>query len=136
MSRRVCRAAAATGVAVSALAHLASFTPMGARLPEALIVVLFAGALVLLLAMLGRVRRLTAPTRSWRRLEVYDWRGLASRVPMPLRRLVAITAAYALLNFGLSVLAEAGALRVASGHCLLFYLIPLAYFGHVEPGLS
>ena len=68
--------------------------------------------------MLGRLRRLTAPTRSWRRLEVYDWRALAGRVPPPLRRLVAITAAYALLNFGLSVLAEAGALRVASGQLL------------------
>ncbi len=136
MSERVCRAASAAGVAVSALAHLASFTPLGARVPEAAIVALFAGALILLLLMLVRLRRLAAPTHAWRGLEVYDWRGLVRRVPPPLRRLIAATAAYALLNFGLSVLAEAGALRVASGHCLLFYLFPLAYFGHVEPRLS
>ena len=41
-------------------------------------------------------------------------------------------------RFGLrrSVLAEAGALRIASGHGLLFYLIPWVYFRHVEPTLS
>jgi hypothetical protein len=136
MSERVCRAASAAGVAASALAHLASFTPLGARVPEAVIVVLFAGALILLVVVLARLRRLAAPTHAWRRLEVYDWRGLVRRVPPSLRRLIAAAAAYALLNFALSVLAEAGALRVASGHCLLFYLIPFAYFAHVEPGLS
>jgi hypothetical protein len=136
MSGRVCRAASAAGVAASALAHLVSFTPLGARVPEAVIVALFAGALILLVVMLARLRSLAAPTRAWRRLEVYDWRGVIRRVPPPLRRLVAATAAYALLNFGLSVLAEAGALRVASGHCLLFYLIPFAYFAHVEPSLG
>ena len=130
---RVCRAASAAGVAASAIAHLASFTPLGARVPDALVVVLFAGALALLLAMLARLRRRAAPTRAWRRVEVYDWRALADRVPPPLRWLVAAVATYALLNLGLAVLAEAGPLRIASGHSLLFYLIPLVYFGHVEP---
>lgn len=136
MSGRVCRAASAVGVAASALAHLVSFTPLAGRVSDGVVVALFAGALVLLVLMLARMRRLAAPAHAWRRLHVYDWRALARRVPPPLRRLVAATAAYALLNFGLSVLAEAGALRVASGHCLLFYLIPLAYFGHAEPGVS
>jgi hypothetical protein len=43
---------------------------------------------------------------------------------------------YALLNFALSVLADGGALRIASGHGVLFYLIPFVYFRHVEPVLS
>jgi hypothetical protein len=133
---RVCRAASAAGVAASALAHLVSFTPLGARLPDALIVILFAGALALLVTMLARLRGRAARTRAWRRVEVYDWRALAGRVPSPLRWLVAATAMYALFNFALAVLAEAGPLRIASGHGLLFYLIPLVYFHHVEPALS
>jgi hypothetical protein len=136
MSRRVCRAASAGGVTASAIAHLVSFTPLGARVPEALIVVLFAGALILLVAMLARLRRRAAPARAWRRVEVYDWRALPGHVPPPLRWLVAATATYALLNFALAVLADAGALRIASGHGVLFYLIPFVYFRHVEPVLS
>jgi hypothetical protein len=135
MSARVGRAAASVGLVASALAHLASFTPLAARVPDAAVIVLFAGALALLVVMLARLRgRVTA--RPWRRLQVYDWRELGRRVPPPLRGLIAATAAYAVLNFGLSLLAEAGALRVASGQGLLFYLIPLVYFRHVEPTLS
>jgi hypothetical protein len=136
MWERVLRGAASVGLVASALAHLASFTPFAARVPVAAIVALFGGALVLLLAMLARLRRRAAPARAWRRVEVYDWRELGRRVPGPIRALVAATAAYALLNFALSVLAEAGALRIASGHGLLFYLIPLVYFRHVEPTLG
>lgn len=133
---RVGRAAASVGLVASALAHLVSFTPLAARVPDAAVVVLFGGALVLLVAMLARLRRRAAPARAWRRVEVYDWRALGRRVPPPVRGLMAATAVYALLNFGLAVLAEAGALRIASGHGLLFYLIPLVYFRHVEPTLS
>jgi hypothetical protein len=132
---RVGRAAASVGLVASALAHLLSFVPLGARVPDALVVVLFAGALALLVLMLARLRR-AAPAHAWRRVEVYDWRALARRVPGPVRGVIAATAAYALLNFGLAVLAEAGALRIASGHGLLFYLIPWVYFRHVEPTLS
>jgi hypothetical protein len=132
---RVGRAAASVGLVASALAHLLSFVPLGARVPDTLVVVLFAGALALLVLMLARLRR-AAPAHAWRRVEVYDWRELARRVPGPVRGIVAATAAYALLNFGLAVLAEAGALRIASGHGLLFYLIPWVYFRHVEPTLS
>lgn len=130
------RAAAAFGLAASAGAHLLSFTPLGARVPDAFIVVLFAGAIVLLLVMLARLRRRVAPARAGRRVEVLDWRGLSRRVPVPLRGLVVAVAAYSLLNFGLAVLTEGGALRIATGHGLLFYLIPFVYFAHVEPTLS
>jgi hypothetical protein len=136
MGARVGRAAAALGLAASAVAHLLSFTPLGARVPDAFIVALFAGAVALLVVMLARLRRRAAPARAWRRVEVLDWRGLSRRVPPPLRGLVVAVAAYSLLNFGLAVLAEAGALRIATGHGLLFYLIPLVYFAHVEPTLS
>jgi hypothetical protein len=54
-------------------------------------------------------------------------------VPLPLQGLVAATAAYSVLNFGLSLLSEAGSLRIASGQLLLFYLIPLLYFRFVDP---
>jgi len=136
MGARVGRAAAALGLAASAVAHLLSFTPLGARVPDAFIVALFAGAVALLVVMLARLRRRAAPARAWRRVEVLDWRALSRRVPPPLRGLVAAVAAYSLLNFGLAVLAEAGALRIATGHGLFFYLIPLVYFAHVEPTLS
>ncbi|HKZ06833.1 MAG TPA: hypothetical protein VJU81_15305 [Methylomirabilota bacterium] len=132
---RVGRAAASVGLVASALAHLASFTPLVARVPDALVVVLFAGALALLVFMLARLRR-AAPAHAWRRVEVYDWRELGRRVPGPVRGIIAATAAYALLNFALAVVAEAGALRIASGHGLLFYLIPWVYFRHVEPTFS
>jgi hypothetical protein len=42
------------------------------------------------------------------------------------------------LNFGLSLLSEAGSLRIASGQLLLFYLIPLVYFRFADsarPGI-
>ena len=136
MGARVGRAAAALGLAASAIAHLLSFTPLGGRVPDTFIVALFAGALALLLVTLARLRRRAASGRAWRRVEVLDWRGLSRRVPAPLRGLVAAVAAYSLLNFGLAVLTEAGALRIATGHGLLFYLIPLVYFAHVEPTLS
>jgi hypothetical protein len=136
MGARVGRAAAALGLAASAAAHLLSFTPLGARVPEVFIVMLFAGAIVLLLVMLARLRRRVAPARTGRRVELLDWRALSRRAPPPLRGLVVAVAAYSLLNFGLAVLAEAGALRIATGHGLLFYLIPFVYFAHVEPTLS
>ncbi|HEU5189169.1 MAG TPA: hypothetical protein VFX14_05715 [Methylomirabilota bacterium] len=136
MGARVGRAAAALGLAASAGAHLLSFTPLGARVPDSFIVVIFAGAIVLLLVMLARLRRRVAPARAGRRVEVLDWRGLSRRVPAPLSGLVVTVAAYSLLNFALAVLTEAGALRIATGHGLLFYLIPFTYFAHVEPTLS
>src|SRR4030095_9764717 len=113
MGARVGRAAAARGLAASAVAHLLSFTPLGARVPDAFIVALFAGAVALLVVMLARLRRRAATARARRRVEVLDWRGLSRRVPPPLRGLVVAVAAYSLLNFGLAVRAAPGRARVS-----------------------
>jgi hypothetical protein len=129
----VLHAAAAAGFGASALMHLATFTPLGARIADGWVLALFAGAFVLLGAMLIRLRRADTPARRWKHLRIYDWRELARRVPLPLRGLMAATAAYSVLNLGLSLLSEAGSLRIASGQLLLFYLIPLLYFRFVDP---
>ena len=133
MLGRLLHAAAVVGFGASALLHLASFTPLGERIDDRWVVALLAGAFALLCAMLIRLRRADTPARRWKHLGVYDWRALAGRVPPPLRGLVAATAAYSVLNFGLSLLSEAGAVRMASGQLLLFYLIPLMYFRFVDP---
>jgi hypothetical protein len=133
MLGRVLHAASAVGFGASALMHLASFTPLGERIADGWLVALFAGAFALLGAMLIRLRRGDTPARPWRHLRVYDWRALAGRVPLPLRGLVAATGLYSVLNFGLSLLSEAGSVRMASGQLLLFYLIPLLYFRFVDP---
>lgn len=132
MLGRVLHAAAAVGFGASALLHLASFTPLAERIDDRWVVGLLAGAFALLGAMLIRLRRADTPAREWRHLRIYDWRALADRLPLPLRGLLAATAAYSVLNFGLSLLAEAGSLRIASGQLLLFYLIPLLYFRFVD----
>jgi hypothetical protein len=133
MLGRVLHAAAALGFGASALMHLASFTPLGERIADPWVVALFAGAFALLGAMLIRLRRGDTPARLGKHLRIYDWRALAGQVPLPLRGLVAATALYSVLNFGLSLLSEAGSLRMASGQLLLFYLIPLIYFRFVDP---
>jgi hypothetical protein len=133
MLGRALHAAAAVGFGASALMHLASFTPLGERIGDAWVLALFLGAFGLLGAMLVRLRGGDTPARDWKHLRIYDWRALARRVPLPLRALVAATAAYSVLNFGLSLLSEAGSVRIASGQLLLFYLIPLVYFRFVDP---
>ena len=136
MLGRVLHAAAAVGFGVSALLHLVSFTPLAERIDDRWMVGLLAGAFALLGAMLIRLRRADTPARRWKHLRIYDWRALAGHVPPPLRGLLAATAAYSVLNFGLSLLSEAGSLRMASGQLLLFYLIPLIYFRFVDPARS
>lgn len=133
MLGRVLHAAAAAGFGASALMHLASFTPLGERIDDGWVLALLAGAFALLVAMLIRLRRGDTPARRWKHLGIYDWRALADRVPPSFRGLMAATAAYSVLNFGLSLLSEAGSLRMASGQLLLFYLIPLIYFRFVDP---
>jgi hypothetical protein len=138
MLGRVLRAAAAVGFGASALLHLASFTPLAERIDDRWAVGLLAGAFALLGAMLIRLRGGDTPARRWKHLHIYDWRALAGHVPPALRGLLAATAAYSVLNFGLSLLAEAGSLRIASGQLLLFYLIPLVYFRFADsagPGI-
>jgi hypothetical protein len=133
----------AAGFALSALLHLATFTPAASRLGEGVVLALFALAFAPLSAMLARLRR-AAPTRQWRRLRVYDWRAVAALVPGGPRVLVAATGLYVVMNLGLSLLLVAGesvsaeehravTLRLLSGHLLLFYLLPLVYFRFVDP---
>ena len=136
MLGRVLHAAAAVGFGLSALLHLASFTPLAERIDDRWVVAFLTGAFTLLGAMLIRLRRADTPARRWKHLHIYDWRALAGHVPPPLRGLLAATAAYSVLNFGLSLLSEAGSLRMASGQLLLFYLIPLIYFRFVDPARS
>ena len=136
MLGRVLHAAAAVGFGASALLHLASFMPLAERIDDRWVVGLLAGAFALLGAMLIRLRRADTPARRWKHLHFYDWRALAGHVPPPLRGLLAATAAYSVLNFGLTLLSEAGSLRMASGQLLLFYLIPLVYFRFVDPARS
>lgn len=127
---------ATTGFVVSALLHLATFTSLPLPGADAVALALFAGAFVPLVAMLARLRRAAAPTRRWRRLEVYEWRALTALVPEPLRVAAFGVVLYTLMNFVLSLLLEGEGrinVRLLSGHLLLFYLLPLLYFRFVDP---
>ena len=64
-------------------------------------------------------------------------------MPPGLRFLIVGTALYAWMNFVLCVMLEAppGAqaaitLRMASGHLIFFFLVPLVFFRFVEPGIE
>lgn len=146
MIARLSLGVATAGFAASALAHLATFTPLAARLSDGPVLFLFALAFAPLGAMLARLRRGTA-TRPWRRLRYHDWRAAAALVPAGMRWLVAGAAMYALMNLGLSLLLVAAiggdseaqravTLRLLSGHLLLFYLLPLVYFRFADGPLA
>ena len=136
---RIFRAAATAGFAVSAALHLATFTPFPPAYAAALALVLFAGAFLLLAAMVVRLREAGAPARGDGRVQVVEWRKLLGMVPERPRRAGLAVVAYVVLNLGLSLLVGAddgaGSVRLLSGHLLLFYLIPLMYFRFVEPRL-
>ena len=130
---------AAAGFVGSAALHLVSFTPWaaqpGARAVWAL------GALVFVLAavMVARLRGTAALGRRWRRVAVYDWRALVRRVPPGLQLLVVGAALYAWMNFVLCLLLDPSALpagavtlRMASGHLMFFFLVPLVFFRWVD----
>ena len=129
------------GFAASAAIHLATFTPAAGALREGYVLFLFAAAFVPLVAMLLSLRRAAPTVRRWRRLGVVDWRSLVLAVPAGMRTLVIATASYALMNLTLSLLVAgedagaggAGTIRLISGHLLLLYLIPLAYFAFAAP---
>jgi hypothetical protein len=64
-------------------------------------------------------------------------------VPPGLRFLIVGAALYAWMNFVLCVMLEvppaaqaAITLRMASGHLIFFFLVPLVFFRFVEPGLE
>jgi hypothetical protein len=132
------RRLATGGFAASAVLHLATFTPFPPAYAAAIALLLFAGAFVLLAAMVVRLREARAPVRGEGAVRVVEWRKLLARVPEGPRRAGLAVIAYALMNLGLSLfLVEegVGSVRLLSGHLLLFYLIPLMYFRFVEPRL-
>ena len=137
--RTICLWLAAAGFAASAALHLLSFTPWaavpGERAVWALGVIVFA----LAAAMVARLRRGAAIGRRWGRVAVHDWRALVHAVPPGLQLLVVGAALYAWMNFVLCLMldlpAEARAaitLRMASGHLIFFFLVPLVYFRWVD----
>jgi hypothetical protein len=134
---------AAAGFAVSAALHLLSFTRWGAVAGERTIWALGIVAFVLALAMIARLQRAGVPGRRWGRLALLDWRGMVGFVPPGLRFLIVGGAMYAWMNFVLCVMLEVPAaaqaaitLRMASGHLIFFFLVPLVFFRFVEPGLE
>ena len=77
--------------------------------------------------------------RRWARVAVYDWRGLVRAVPPGLQLLVVGAALYAWMNFVLCLLLDLPAaaqpaitLRMASGHLIFFFLVPLVFFRWVD----
>jgi hypothetical protein len=134
---------AAAGFSVSAALHLLSFTPWGAMAGERTIWALGIAAFLLALAMVARLRRTAALGRRWGRVALLDWRGMVGFVPPGLRFLIVGAALYAWMNFVLCVMLElpraaqaAITLRMASGHLIFFFLVPLVFFRFVEPGLE
>jgi hypothetical protein len=134
---------AAAGFAVSAALHLLSFTPWGAVAGERTIWTLGIVAFFLALAMIARLRRTGALGRRWGRVALLDWRGMVGFVPPGLRFLIVGAALYAWMNFVLCVMLEvppaaqaAITPRMASGHLIFFFLVPLVFFRFVEPGLE
>ncbi len=131
---------AAVGFLSSAGVHLLSFTPWAPFFGERTIWTLGAGVFALALLMLARLRRTAAIRRRWGRVAVHDWRGLAAAVPPGLRFLLVGAALYAWMNFMLCLMVDvppdgraAITLRMASGHLLFFYLVPLVFFRWVDP---
>jgi len=112
VSARRWLAVAAVGFVAASLFHLATFTPAAARLRAGHAAGLLVAAFVPLAGMIARMRRTAAPTRSWRRLAVYDWRRLASLVPGPVRALVFAAALYVLMNLALSLALVGGSTTV------------------------
>ena len=140
--RAMCLWLAAAGFIAAAALHLLSFTPWASAAGERSIWAL--GLLVFALAavMVVRLRRTAAIGRRWARVAVYDWRAPVRAVPPPLQLLVVGTALYAWMNFVLCLMLDlppeaqpAITLRMASGHLIFFFLVPLVYFRWSEPAL-
>lgn len=131
------RITASVGFAASAALHLATFTPFPLAAAAAVALLLFVAAFVLLAAMIVRLREASPPTRGQGALRVVEWRRLLALVPAGPRHAALAVIAYVVLNLALSLVvgADAGGVRLLSGHLLLFYLIPLMYFHFVEPRL-
>jgi hypothetical protein len=139
--RTICLTLTAAGFVVSAALHLLSFTRWAALVGERTVWALGAAVFLLALVMVARIRRAAAPGRRWGRLALLDWRGMVRSVPPGLRFLLVGAALYAWMNFVLCVMlavppgAQAAVtLRMASGHLIFFFLVPLVFFRFVEAG--
>jgi hypothetical protein len=137
--RTVCVWLAAAGFVVSAALHFLSFTPWAAVPGQGGVWALGALVFVLATVMVARLRRTAALGRRWRRVAVYDWRVVVRKVPPGLQLLVVGAALYAWMNFVLCLLLEPAALpqgaitlRMASGHLIFFFLVPLVFFRWVD----
>jgi hypothetical protein len=135
----ICLWSAAAGFAATAALHVLSFTPWAALAGEGAIWALGAAVFVLAAAMVARLRRTAAIGRRWGRMAVHDWRVLVRTVPPGLQLLVVGAALYAWMNFILCLMLEPGpqpqsaiTLRMASGHLLFFFLVPLVFFRWVD----
>ena len=141
--RTICLWIATAGFAASAALHFLSFTPWAALAGERAVWALGAVVFVLAAAMVARLRRSVASGRRWGRVAVHDWRVLVRAVPPGLQLLVVGAALYAWMNFVLCLLLEPGppvqsaiTLRMASGHLIFFFLVPLVFFRWVAPALE
>jgi len=130
---------AAAGFVASAALHFLSFTPWAALPGERAVWALGALVFVLAAVMVARLRSTAALGRRWGRVAIYDWRTLISKVPPGLQLLVVGAALYAWMNFVLCLLLEPAALpqgavtlRMASGHLIFFFLVPLVFFRWVD----
>jgi hypothetical protein len=135
---------ATAGLVASALLHLLSFTRAGSAVGDGVMWGLGAGAFVLALAMVARLRRASVVGRGrWRRLALLDGRAMVRAVPSGLRVMLVGAALYAWMNFVLCRMIELPpemqppiALRMATGHLIFFFLVPLVFFRFVAPVLE
>ena len=137
--RTVCVWLAVAGFVASAALHLLSFTPWAALPGEGPVWALGALVFVLAAVIVARLRSTAALGRRWGRVAVYDWRALVSKVPPGLQLSVVGAALYAWMNFVLCLLTSPHALpqgaitlRMASGHLIFFFLVPLVFFRWVD----
>ena len=142
--RTSCLVLAAGGFMISAALHLLSFTRWAGVAGERAIWALGVVSFLLALAMLGRLRRSASlGGRRWGRLALLDWRGMVRSVPPGLRFLIVGAALYAWMNFVLCVMLDVPAsaqaaitLRMATGHLIFFFLVPLVFFRFVPAELE
>ena len=142
--RSLCLVLSVAGFVASAALHLLSFTPWAAVAGERALWALGVVAFLLALAMLARLRRSATLGRPrWGRLALLDWRGMVRSVPPGLRFFIVSTALYAWMNFVLCLMLDgppppqaAITLRMATGHLIFFFLVPLVFFRFVAEGLE
>jgi hypothetical protein len=142
--RRFWVVAATAGLVASALLHLLSFTRAASMVGDGVMWGLGVGAFVLALAMVARLRRAsTVGSGRWGRLAFLDGRAMVRAVPSGLRVMLVGAALYAWMNFVLCRMIEPPpegpstiTLRMATGHLIFFFLVPLVFFRFVAPALE